>query len=134
MNLVTDYISDAGSADKERLVIKVTRPDDVGNYAVFHSKFTTAGKVSSKVQHVFWFPDRLIKAGDLVVLYTKVGTNSQKQNTDETTSHFFYWGLPAPIWSEADSCAVLLQVASWTAKGATQRSAESQPKSPAPKS
>lgn len=118
MNVKIRTIRDNGIANKERLVLQVLRDDDIGYYIVFDTTFTGEGAVSNKVRHSYWFPDKKVRARDLVVLYTKIGIQSEKQNRDGTTSHFFYWGLDKTIWNKKGDCAVLLEVKDWRAKGA----------------
>lgn len=118
MNVKIKAIRDSGSANEERLVLQVLRDDDIGYYVVFDTTFTKDGSVSNKVRHTYWFPDKRVRSGDIVVLYTKPGIRSEKENRDGSNSHFFYWGLDKAIWNKEGDCAVLLQVGDWSAKGA----------------
>ena len=118
MNIEIKGIRDGGVTNKERLVLKVIADDDIGYYVVFDTTFTEDGKISNKVRHSYWFPDKKVRAGDLVILYTKVGTQSETQNNDGSTSHFFYMGLDKTIWNKQGDCAVLLEARNWSAKGA----------------
>lgn len=120
MTIIIRYIRDAGVLNKERLVLKVEKEDDVGYYMVFDTAFVDENKVSTNVKHTFWFPDKKVHTGDMVVLYTKSGVIVEKKNDDNTASHFFYWGLEKTIWGEKDDTAVLLEVKSWQAKRATE--------------
>ena len=85
MNLKILGIMDAGIANKERLVLKVLRNDDIGYYVVFDTTFLEDGNVSNKVRHSYWFPDKEVQAGDLVVLYTKQGIMSERKQKDGST-------------------------------------------------
>ena len=114
MNVKIRAVRDAGDPDLERLVLNVFRPDDIGDYAVFDTTYTDDGRVSNKLRHSFWFPDKRIAAGDTVVLYTKRGRANEKKNSSGATSHFFYWGLDVTVWNEGGDCAVLLHVPEWT--------------------
>lgn len=118
MNIKIRAIRNSGVADKERLVLQVLRDDDIGYYVVFDTTFTEDGKISNKVRHSYWFPDKKVRIGDLVILYTKPGTQSESQNEDGSTAHFFYWGLDKTIWNKEGDCAVLLEARNWSAKGA----------------
>lgn len=118
MNLKIVGIKDAGIASKERLVLKVLRDDDIGYYVVFDTTFLGDGKVSNKVKHSYWFPDKEVQAGDLVILYTKQGFMNEKKHKNGFISHFFYWGLEMTVWNKEGDCVVLLQVDDWVTKGA----------------
>ncbi len=66
----------------------------------------------------FWFTPREVRAGDKVVLYTKTGSSSVKNNSDGSTTYFFYWGLPEPIFTSPKSCVVLVDIDNWeTSRG-----------------
>jgi len=117
MNVEIKYIADAGVVNQERLVLSVLREDDIGRYAAFLSTFTTKNQISSKVKEAFWFPDKRVRAGDLVVLYSKNGASSEKHNKDGSITHFFYWGLSKTVWNTNSDCAVLLHVDNWKAQG-----------------
>jgi len=121
MNIGIEYIADPGVVGKERLVLKVIRDDDIGYYAVFDTKYTQDGKISNKVQRTYWFPDKSVKAGDLIILYTKIGNQSENKNKDGSTSHFFYWDLASVIWTKEKDCAVLLRIDDWKSKGSVQK-------------
>jgi len=118
MTVIIRNIIDAGVQDKERLVLKVEKEDDIGYYVVFNNAFTAENTVSTKVKNAFWFPDKKVNTGDIVVLYTKSGAKNEKQNVDGTASHFFYWGLEKTIWDGKDNAVVLLEAKNWAAKKA----------------
>lgn len=86
-------------------------------YLTFDSTYTEDGQVSNLVRHPYWFPDKRVKAGDLIVLYTKTGAKSQTKNKNGSTSHFFYRGLERTIWNKSGDCAVLLEISTWTTRG-----------------
>lgn len=109
-------IRESGVTNKERLVLKVMHDDDIGYYAVFNTALTEEGQVSNSVRHAYWFPDKKVSAGDLVVLYTKSGVQTETKNENGTTSHFFYWGLDKNIWHKKRSSAVLLHIDNWKSK------------------
>jgi hypothetical protein len=112
MNVTIKAIRNAGELYKERLVIEVLKRVDVGSYAVFSTTSQDNG-ISSEINQSFWFPDKKVKAGDLVVLYTKEGINKTKTYPNDLTAHFFYWGLEEPIWNDPDDTAVLIEIADW---------------------
>lgn len=98
-------VENAGNLARERIVLRATSDDDIGNYAVFRC-FVTSDKVAAgPVAAAYWFPDRKIKKGDFVVLYSKTGTNSEKKGDTGNTSYFYYWGLDEAQWPK--SIAVL---------------------------
>lgn len=97
----------------ERIVLDVISDTDIGEFIVLDTTYTNQGKVSNKVRHPYWFPDKKAKEGDVVVLYTKKGTNTSKVNPNGASSHFFYWGLENNVWNNDGDCALLLHVDNW---------------------
>lgn len=112
MNIKVSSIADRGVSAKERLVLKVIRDCDIGEFAIFKAAARDR-IVTSDVRNVFWFPDKRVVAGDLVVLYTKAGTPSDKALQDGRTAYFFYLAAGGTIWNEDDAAAVVLHVSEW---------------------
>lgn len=117
MNISIKYIKYHGDIKKERLVLNVLKDDDIGYYVALDTTFLPDGKVSNLVRHPYWFPDKKIDNGDIVVLYTKEGKESEKINNDGSTSHFFYRGMDKTVWNKDGDCAVILHVDDWVVKG-----------------
>jgi hypothetical protein len=113
MNLKIRKVTDANSLDGERVAFAVNEDDFLGAYVVFKTKKVGEEQFSNKTEHTYWFPDREVKKGDLVVLYTKAGTNIERKNTDGTTTYFFYWYLDSPIWATTDDAIVLARLQDW---------------------
>jgi hypothetical protein len=116
MTIEIKYVKDAGNIQKERLVLKVTSDDEIGNYVTFDTTYLDDGKISNEMRHSFWFPDRKVKENDLVILYTRDGKDSKLENKNGTTSHFFYMGLGNNIWNKDGDSAVLMEIKSWKQK------------------
>jgi hypothetical protein len=105
-------IADAGTFDKERVVLKAGADVDIGAYAAFISD-VREGKATSGHKVAYWFPDKKVKAGDLIILYTKAGQDSEKVIAGAQTAHFYYWGLDKPQWGTKKRTLVLLRVSEW---------------------
>ncbi|MFO7534092.1 MAG: hypothetical protein R6X19_00140 [Kiritimatiellia bacterium] len=116
MNLEIRSIKDAGSLTHERLVLKVLKDCDIGHYFVFKSIYMDDNNISTAIDQPFWFPDLSVKTGDLVVVYSKRGIQSQVANKNGLTTHFLYRGLDQAIWNNARECAVVFEIADWVAK------------------
>lgn len=112
MTVDISSFADPGSLDKERVILKVGADVDIGGYAAFVSNVKD-GKAMSGHKTAYWFPDTKVKAGDLVVLYTKTGQDSKKELEGGQTAYFYYWGLSAPQWGTKTRTFVLLRVAEW---------------------
>jgi hypothetical protein len=118
MNVKIREVRDGGKLEKERVVLEVVAEDDIGYFLVCDSTYTADGKLSNKLRHIYWFPDKKVSPGDLVVLYTKGGQQSQKPfDIGVGTTHFFYWGLKETVWNKDGDCVVVLDCRLWTSKG-----------------
>ena len=113
MNIKFRSIADSGVPAKERLILKVLSDVDVGEFVVFRAT-ARDGIVTTGVKTVFWFPDKEVKAGDLVVLYTKKGAQSENLLEGGNRAHFFYWGISGTLWDDKSMAAVILHVSEWT--------------------
>ena len=117
MNVKIKKIANGGELDKERVVFSVIEDTPIGTNMVMKTKTLSEKKVSSSIEQTFWFPDKDVKKGDLVVLYTKKGINTESQNDDGTTTHFFYLGLDSPIWNDAEDAVLLVETdGNWSAR------------------
>lgn len=110
MSIDFDSIKDSGNIEKERIILKVTQACDLGKYMLAISKEITEQTFSSNLQNLYWFPDKELKLGDLVVLYTKKGEKGNTINEDGSTTYFYYWGLSTSLSKlEEKPCVVLLE-------------------------
>jgi hypothetical protein len=54
--------------------------------------------------------------GDLVVIYTKVGTNQERVLDAGHKAHFYYLDLPNTIWDRPNIGAIVLHAPIWQSK------------------
>lgn len=113
MNANIRNVIDHGHSD-ERIIIDITDDCDIGVYMVLDTTYTKSGGVSNKVRHPYWFPDQDVKAGDVVVLYTRKGNQISCENKNGSTSYFYFWGLDNNVWNNEGDCALLMHVDDWT--------------------
>ena len=97
MNVKLLRIRDKSDLDNERVVILVLADCNIGDYVLFDTTYD-GDKVSNKLRHSYWFPDKKVFEGDKVILYTKNGQNKVKTNNSGNKSHFFYWNLERTVW------------------------------------
>ena len=115
MDIVIDYIRDAGDIDKERIVFKAEKDTQLGKFLIAESYELDNSRFSSSLKNLYWFPDQEIKSGDRVVLYTKAGGRNIIENEDGTKSYFYYWNLKESHLKGDKPCIVILDAASWKA-------------------
>jgi hypothetical protein len=111
MKLEIKYIKDKGTSD-ERIVLIANEDCDIGRYFIFTSKKNEGRVVITSITQPYWFPDKLVKKGDLVILYTKGGTSTFKENQGGNVSHFYYRGISKPVLTENDF-ALIVEANTW---------------------
>ena len=119
MNLKLSSIADLGDLRNERIALRVLRETNTGEYAILLTGVAD-GKAAIDVKSTFWFPDKVVQEGDLVVVYSKPGTQSQKTLANGNRAHFFYWSHSGSIWNTPGIGAVLLYAPSWESASATE--------------
>ena len=82
---------------------------------IYCSKTVYDSGLTTHAYNTYWFPDKRVKTGDIVVVYTKDGRENEIEENGHRI-HFLYWGLSMPIWSEEDRAPVLLHAPEWTSK------------------
>ena len=73
--------------------------------------------VNIAVSSACWFPDKAIKAGDFVVLYSKSSTIKDRSLSYGRTVDFFCWGESRPLWHQPNIAAVLAHAPAWDIPG-----------------
>jgi hypothetical protein len=113
MSLQLSSVQDKGNLDKERIVLTADADCDIGFYAFFRCTANDKGRpLSGAVPNVYWFMNKDVKKGDLIVLYSKRGTRSEKEIGEGHKSHFFYWGMTTSLWTKG-VIPVLVKTSEW---------------------
>lgn len=113
MNIKISDIKDYGNLDKERVVLNVLSDVDLGKYVLSSTVELPDNRISANINNIYWLPDQILKTGDMIVIYTKKGERSNRQNEDGTTTYFFYWGLTEPLGKDSKKGIVLFET-TWT--------------------
>jgi hypothetical protein len=115
MTLTIQKVADKGDIEKERLVLKALEDLDIGDYLLLRTSVSD-NMPTTAVHNTLWLPNKDVKSGDLIIIYSKSGTKRSKDMENGRTAHFYYWGSQAPLWSEAGRGAVLLNAPEWEFK------------------
>jgi hypothetical protein len=115
MNLELRSIVAPNELKSERLTLRANADLDIGDYLVAQSGFVD-GSPTTSFFHTLWFPFKLIQKSDLVVVYTKVGTNNERVLNAGNKAHFFYLDLSQPIWGDTSKGALVLYAPTWQSK------------------
>ncbi len=125
IRLALKSITSPGDLSRERIVLRAIEDCDIGAYAIFATRRGSTVKTieAGPIANCFWLPDKQVHKDDLIVLYTKEGAASVKQNPSGATSHFFYWDLRTAVWRD-DRVAVLVQIGKeWNELAVTEEEA-----------
>ncbi len=114
MKVQIQYVADKGNLSRERLVMRVRKEVDIGDFILIRTGFED-DEVTTEVSNAFWFPYQQLRAGDLVVVYSKKG-RSRIGPIDGAKAYFFYWGQESPLWDNEDVAPVLLYAPEWNSK------------------
>ncbi len=109
MSLKIISINGQGDASSEYVMLRALANCDLKNYAVADSTFDASGNPSNKTRHTYFFPQKAVKEGEWVFLYTRKGTNRTQISDQSGPMHFFYWGLSNAVWNDTGDTAHLLE-------------------------
>lgn len=115
MSLKIRKIADPAVENSERVIIDVLANVDCGYYALCTAEKMEAGKFFPSSRRFFWFPDRDVKKGDVLVVYSKPGQSSQRKEPSGSTIHFFYWGFPKTLFNGPSETVMVMELTSWSA-------------------
>ena len=110
-----DFVADKGDPTRERLVLRVRRNADIGDFVLIRTGFED-NQVTTEVINTFWFPYKPVNRGDIVVVYSKRGNTKHKELRDNRTAYFFYWGQDSALWDDDNVAPVLLYAPDWVGK------------------
>jgi hypothetical protein len=112
MEITLKSISDKNDLANERIGFTVSAACELKYFLVIRT-IRTDGGFGNTGKDYFWFLPQQVMANDSVVLYTRSGQNSVKENLDGTKTFFFYWGLSSPIFKASDDIVVLANIKNW---------------------
>jgi len=93
--------------------MRVLEDTQVGNFVLIRTTASGEDYYGGTITKAFWFQDTDAKIGDLIILYTKRGNFSKKENKSGTVSHFYYMGSSEAIWTRGNTAAVLIESKAW---------------------
>ncbi len=113
MKLKISSIHGHGDASKEYVVLDVNEDCIASYYIIADTTYTSPGYISNKHRHVHRFVRADLKAGDVVILYTRVGSDEVKKHPDGSATHYRFWNLKTPVWNDDGDGAILFEINDW---------------------
>jgi hypothetical protein len=114
MSLLISSFAGRGEPMNERIIFRALTEVDIGDYIVLRSSLGPDGvSATAGSKQAYWFPDEIVKANDLVILYTKEGVPKTKKIDEQRTAYFYYWRSKIPLWNNANFGAVLVKADTW---------------------
>lgn len=110
MDLKIVAVHGDGTQTKEYVLLQVLKDCTLDGYVLADNTYDNKGRLSNKVRHTFWFPDKKVKAGEYVSVRTGKGNYELGETNQKKPLHRFYWNLDEGIWNDDGDCAVLLKV------------------------
>jgi hypothetical protein len=108
-------ITDRGIPDRERLHLRALVALNLSNVMVVSTRYGSVATVFPGGLPSYWFPAKIVKPGDNIVLYTNAGMPTEETVPGGVSNHFYHWGFGTPIWSDPAACVVVFDVVDWQA-------------------
>jgi hypothetical protein len=106
-------VANAGDLDQERVAFRATEDLDLTRICIFCCQVSQKGVPQGwDLPAAYWLPNKTIKKGDYVVLYTKEGNRREKLSEDGPSSYFYYWNRSNSLWSHK-TIPVIVKVDTW---------------------
>ena len=100
------------NTQNERVVLFANEDCEIGLYFLLLTRRSGTDEITNEIEFPFWLPNRKVKKGDLVIIYTKEGNKGYKSNEDGSNSYFYYRGIPKPILND-DRIILLVEASAW---------------------
>lgn len=62
MQVKIDKIENHGK-EGEKIVLEVLEDTNLGDFLILDTTYSSSGKISNKVRHPYWFPNKEVKKG-----------------------------------------------------------------------
>lgn len=102
-------VHNQGNQLEEFVLLQALADVDIGPYGIADSTYVSASTISNRLRHTYWFPDKKVSKGALILLRTCEGKDGPIKYGDQP-AHRFFWGLKTSVWNDTGDCAVLLRI------------------------
>lgn len=101
MSLKITRIEKNDSGSSEYIMFRAEEDLQLSSYAVIDTTYSNA-QVSNLNRHFYRFPNKTVKKGEYVILYTQKGKDFLGKTKLSNVCHYFYWGLAKEILNNDD--------------------------------
>jgi hypothetical protein len=98
----------------ERVHFRADVDLDLSFFVLFDTVFMGGSQVSAGTHTAFWFGPRAIPRGEHIVVYSRTG-NPSTERKETGTYHFLFRGSSAPLYSDSNRCAAVMELTTWAA-------------------
>jgi len=92
-------VNNSGALASEYVFLKVVAECNIGDYLLVDSTYESDDTPSNKLRHVFFFPSKVLKEGENILLRTKAGTYKLEKTANGSPQHNLFWGLKETVWN-----------------------------------
>ena len=105
------FISNTGNKATEYVKFFATEDCNLGHFVIVDNTYDAQGNPSNKLRHFYAFPNHPVKKDDMIVLWTRKGTNDVvTKNQTHKPQHNFFWNLNEHVWNVTGDEVHLLDV------------------------
>ena len=109
--LILYPVADRGVPNIERVPILVRERVDMGHYGIMVGPHAGGGYAIPLHDHLFWFGDGLLNAGDWLLIYTGGGVAKVDEWTSPPGSKVYtlHWGKAMTIFANSSTVPILFR-------------------------
>lgn len=104
-------VMDRGLPNKECIAIQAINPVNLGQYGIMLGGYSQHRSAVPYIDHLFWFGDGIVNAGDWLFVYTGTGTATKSKTVDHRNDVFsLYWGKRTTVFADSIVVPILFKV------------------------
>lgn len=92
-------VNNSADVKNEYVFLKAVAECNIGDFLLTDSTYGSDDAPSNKLRHVFFFPSKVVKEGEYVVLWTKSGSYNLGETSNGLPQHNLFWGLKETVWN-----------------------------------
>jgi hypothetical protein len=106
-------IYDRGLLASERFHFQMTVDLNLSFLVLLDTVYSNPTGIDAGNKLAYWFPPKLVKAGEHIVVYSRAGVVSAELKNG-INYHFVFRGLATPVYANPNACGVIMELQTWT--------------------